>query len=196
MKDLRRALRLDRVITRPTVAKMIRRDKRETAGVQPEIKVGRHSQAAVRKSDSRTIHGQRRQRRPAAVIVAGTPSHPRWRPHGVGIPAPAEPGMAEPAAIVKRRAPRIIRIPIPAIIRINPMPAVAIWTPSRVINHRCRTPATAIAIHLHPGTVGRQRVIEISFGHVRWRRDVGGDGSDCGIVNRSRHRGRHSRSGV
>ena len=79
----------------------------------------------------------------------------------------------KPAAIMERCSPGIIRIPVPAIIRIDPVPAIAIRAPGRVVNDHGRSPAAAVTFHIHPRTVRRKRIIKIIDGDIRrWRGSI------------------------
>ena len=147
-ENLRYLPRFNAMTPRMRVAEISRRHKREQAHAQAEIETDADRRAAVSEPDSAHEGGERRQRRPAAIIGRITPRHPRRPPNRVRIPAPAEARITEPASVVERRpAPRIIRHPIPAVIRINPVPVIAIRLPARIDHHHRRPPATAIA---HP----------------------------------------------
>src|SRR5665213_466768 len=76
MENLRHTLSRSAVIARTAVAEMFRRNERETAGIQPEIKINPDANTTIKKSEAGTKHRQRRQRRPAAIIIVGTPRHP------------------------------------------------------------------------------------------------------------------------
>ena len=62
--------------------------------------------------------------KPANVIVAATPQHPRGRPDVTGDPQPTVSRIIDPAAIMEGNvAPAVVRNPDPAVlIRIIPMP--------------------------------------------------------------------------
>ena len=191
IENLRRMIAVGAVITRMAFGEMIRSHEGEAADFQPEIKPDADARAAIEKSEARTIDAEWREGRPAAVFAAGTPRHPRRRPDGVRPPAPAEARMTEPAAVMKRRAPRVIGIPIPAAVGINPVAAVAVRLPAGIVNHRGRTPAASVAFDLDPRAIRRKIVVKIIHGHFRrWRgvgsarrrRGRGGNGGNASVV--------------
>ena len=65
--------------------------------------------------------------------------------------------------------PRIIRLPKPSIVRVNPMSAITIGTPAG--RGRIRgVEARAITRHINPRSVGRQLIVEIIKVNFRCRR--------------------------
>ena len=154
VENLPTAFLFGAVITRMTFGKAIHGNEGETFRAQPEIKANCHTRPTIKKSHARTIYSERRQRRPAAIVIIRTPSHPRWRPDRVRPPAPAHTRVMKPTPIMKRHTPQIIGIPIPTVVTINPVAAITIWLPGGIINHRRRPPATPIALDFHPRTVG------------------------------------------
>ena len=157
--------------------------KREAIPRQAEREARAARTTIVGEAHARRVTGRRRQRCPAAIRIRIAPAHPRRGPGRSRHPAPAPARVRIPPAIMERRpAPRIIRIPIPAAVGPFPAPAIAVGPPARRRRHRRRTPATAITIHVNPGAVGRQFIVEIIYGlrrrpfRLRRRRHGGGGG--------------------
>ena len=180
---------LARLMVRHAVAiiaamvKIVEGHKRETIPRQAERKTRAARIAKIGEAHARRVTRRRRQRCPAAIRIRRAPAHPRRSPFRSRHPAPAPTRMRIPTTIVKRcPAPRIIRIPIPAAIGPLPATAMAIRTPAGRGHHHGRPPATAIALHVHPSAVGRERIIEIVYGFrcrgfcCRWRRHSGRGG--------------------
>ena len=55
-------------------------------------------------------------------------------------------------------------MPIPSAIGVNPMSAIAIWTPAGVNDADGGLPAKAVAVHFYPVSVRSERVIKIGGG--------------------------------
>src|SRR5207248_1771238 len=129
------------------VTKMLRRHEPEAVPAEPKMPVWRTRPAMEAQLSRDGKAGARRQGRPAAVIIGIAPAHPRWRPHIIRTPTPAQPGVPEPAAIMKcGPAPRVIRFPVPSAVTINPAPAVKVRLPIAINFANSGLPAAAIAI--------------------------------------------------
>src|SRR5690348_2330513 len=145
------------VLKRMAAAEIIKITKRETARSQAETEIKAHGEAIKGPSHAGRETRTRRQRRPAAETRRIPPADPRRSPDVIGAPHPAETGRLAPPAIMERRpTPRVIRIPIPALIRPKPVPVVAVRLPRRIHHHDRRLPAPTVGRHVHPGSVRRQ----------------------------------------
>src|ERR1041384_2857452 len=103
-----------------------------------------------------------RDRRPAAVIAGATPDHPGRSPDRVRRPDPAAAVVQIPSAIMEwRPTPRVIRLPIPSAIRVNPMPTITIGTPAVINRNDARLPTPADAVQLNPRAVRRKVIVKI-----------------------------------
>lgn len=133
------------------IVQIVPRDKRVMSIVEPAIIAAVHGMSVEGHSHTGPVRAARGQGCPAAVIIAVTPAYPRRPPNCIRRPAPAQPSVAEPASIVKRRpAPGITRAPIPSAVCINPVTAVTVGLPERINHHNRRLPTGAIAINVDP----------------------------------------------
>ncbi len=74
--------------------------------------------------------------------------------------------MQLPAAVMKcSPTPRIIRGPIPALIRPNPATLIPVWSPIRRANHNRRLPAPLTVLSENPSPIRTKLLIKI--GHIR-----------------------------
>ena len=135
--------------------------KDKTSRVEAKVKAHADAAAAIKETNAGLPDRKWRQRRPAAIIICVTPRHPRWCPHGVRPPAPAEARITKPASVMKRRVPGIVGFPIPAAVGVNPMATVAIGLPIAVIDGNRRSPATAVTGDVHPTAIRRERCVKI-----------------------------------
>jgi len=74
--NLRHMLMRDTEIARMRIAEMIGGHEGEATGGQSEVKANRNIGTAIGEADARLVGGERRQRGPATIIAARTPSHP------------------------------------------------------------------------------------------------------------------------
>jgi hypothetical protein len=81
----------------------IETNKREVIHGQTEAEIETDMASEVGESDPGEEAGCGRQRRPAAVAVGISPTHPCRTPDGIRRPAPTPATMMEPAAVMKRR---------------------------------------------------------------------------------------------
>src|SRR6266566_2323453 len=155
------AVATHRIARQAEIAKISRRNKGVATRSDREIKAESDRVTPVSKTKTWPETGRRRQRRPATIIIRISPRHPRRCPNAVRLPAPTQMSVTEPTAIVERRpAPRIIRKPIPPAIRIDPMPTIAIRLPPGIDTYYRWLPALAVASHVHPRPVRRQRIVK------------------------------------
>src|SRR5881396_3775444 len=102
-------------------------DEGEVIQRQAEVEVDSHGDIVEAEPLSDDEVSSERQRGPATMGVRVTPADPGRGPDPVREPDPPTGRMQVPAAIMKwRPAPRIIRVPVPTEIAVNPMPAVAV----------------------------------------------------------------------
>src|ERR1700761_7993490 len=106
-----------------------------------------------------------RQRRPAKMRGRFPPDHPGWAPIISRLPHPSKRRIVCPPAVMNRRpAPRIRRIPIPAIVRPLPLAIVAIGLPIRDGLLDGWLPRPRRIRGLHPIPVWREIVIKTCGG--------------------------------
>lgn len=181
-------MRRQGVLMPTMLAEMVIGNKGVAFRTQPKAKGKSHGPTIIGEAETGAIIGAGRQGGPAAVSVGVTPAHPGGSPNHVRPPAPPDPTMPEPAAIVERRpTPRVIRIPIPARIGINPTAAVKIRAPARVDHHDGGLPNPAIAFQLNPGAIGGERIVKGRIGDIGlWRRG----GRSLSLRGNLRRRGR------
>src|SRR5712672_1066882 len=102
------------------------------------------------------------------MISLAAPGDPGRPPDTVRHPDPAAAGMQMPAAVMEGSpTPRIVRLPEPSGIAVNPVAGIAIGPPSAVNYQDTRLPTPTDAFQLHPGAIRRKVIIEIT--HLRWR---------------------------
>ena len=196
VENLRHLMMRNPVLVRARIAKPVRRHKGETVRAQTKFKTDADGTTIITEAKARPVARRRRQRCPAAIAFVVAPAHPRRPPDRVRRPAPAPGIMAEPASIVERcPAPRIIRRPIPAAVRKNPMAPVAVRRPTAIHHFHRRLPAAAITFHFNPVSVRRERVIKIGGGDIdlRSRCLLGDRRSRDSFRNGRGHRCRHNR---
>src|SRR2546428_13977999 len=71
--------------------------------------------------------------------------------------------MEMPAAIVENRpAPGIIGGPIPAMVGIDPVPLVPVWTPARIADDHRRLPIPLVVLGKYPMPVRVEFLIKVS----------------------------------
>src|SRR5579864_2930418 len=86
-----------------------------------------------------------RQGSPATIITVISPTNPGGTPNLARNPAPTEPRMAKPGAVMEwGPAPGIIGKPVPAAIGIHPMSAVEVRLPAGVDYNHIRLPAPTV----------------------------------------------------
>src|SRR5215472_2822616 len=103
-------------------AKVVHRNKGEVLWLQVKITCVLVVNTFVAPASAQHIDRVRRQGSPAAMLAAHPPGHPCRSPLPVRTPHPPTAFVVMPAAIMKRRpAPRIMRLPVPAAVGVNPM---------------------------------------------------------------------------
>ena len=155
----------------------------ETIRTESEMKIRPAGSALEAQAASNRETATRGQGRPAAIIIGGSPTNPGRSPDRIGRPAPAQPRVPKPAAIMKRRpAPGIIGHPIPAAVGVNPATTVEIRLPARILDHYCRLPAATITLDVQPGTVRREGIVKYRCDGWRLRSRRHTIGVGAGIV--------------
>ncbi len=99
-----------------------------------------------------------------------------------------------PATVMEGRpAPGVVRLPIPALIRVEPAAAVGVGAPSGIDHRHSGLPTQAVGRDFHPSAVGSQDGLEIGHGF----RDLVNDGLglDDGLLDRNRLLFDHNRRG-
>src|ERR1017187_5243956 len=76
VENLRHALRRQTEGARMAVAKMVWRNEYEIVCPQSKVEIHPHAHTPVKEARAGAKDREGRQRRPAAIIAAGTPSHP------------------------------------------------------------------------------------------------------------------------
>src|ERR1019366_2994865 len=123
-------LRRQAAMAKVMIAKVAKGDEGEGADAEAEVEVGPHPDTIEAPAQPYVEISVGRQRSPAASVPARPPGHPGRPPDPVGRPNPAAARVLIPAAIVKRRpAPRIVGLPKPSRIGVNPVTAVTVGPP-------------------------------------------------------------------
>ena len=176
-----------RAMVQAMAGEVRRRHKGERIDAEPKSEAAVDALAVVGQADPGREAGGGWQRRPAAIVPAVSPAHPGRSPHVARRPAPAPVRMTEPPAVVERRpAPGVTRHPVPPAIGIEPPPAVAIGPPGGIDHDHRRLPAKAVAVHINPRAIRRERIVE--------HRVIAGCRCDVGLCRVLRLRG-HFRRG-
>src|ERR1035441_1491059 len=143
------------------VPKAVVGNEGEHVRAQAEIDIQCHA-AAPPQPNAGPEHSTGRQGRPTTIAVGLPPADPCGRPIIAGHPKPTQ-RISAPAAIVESDvSPRVVRLPEPAIRRVNPVSLVAIGPPVGIGRSHRRSPAKPVTGHIHPGPITRKLRLERS----------------------------------
>ena len=181
------------VMVEVMTAEVAKTDEGKGADAEAKVEARPHTDAIVAPAQPQIEVSVRWQRRPTTGVPTRPPRYPGRPPDAVGRPDPAAARVLIPAPIVKRRpAPRIVGLPKPPGVAVNPVTAIAIGPPTVGDHDRPGLPAPADSFQGYPSAIGRKIAVEET--HVG-RRGGNVGGRRSGNWGRRRCRGRSARRG-